>query len=283
MYSYEQFGLTADGQGHHAALYANAEGGETSSLSSALLGGPDGDAEFDRYSPFDPTVQIGWDEGLQLPFFWDHYTSGPDWRRVDNDWLEAAADMALRAGDFTNNISLVLAFELPRSHKVLLFVGDAQVGNWLSWHRIGKWRPLGASAPGEPANMDDLLRRVAFYKVGHHGSHNATIRDQGLEKMGDGLTAFIPVSVPVAHDIMGYCPMPFYPVLRGLQQKARGAVFLADGQLLEPLPDGADATTIEAAAGVRRSTEMLAAKVRHPGEAPIEGEVPLWIEFTLQD
>jgi hypothetical protein len=60
-------------------------------------------------------------------------------------------------------------------------------------------------------------------------------------------------------------------------------VFLANGRLLEPLPDGADAPAIEAAAGVRRSAETLAEKVRKPGEAPIEGAVPLWIEFALQD
>ena len=33
----------------------------------------------------------------------------------------------------------MLAFELPESKKVLLFVGDAQRGNWMSWND-GSWK-----------------------------------------------------------------------------------------------------------------------------------------------
>ena len=40
---------------------------------------------------------------------------------------------------------------------------------------------------------DDLLARAVFYKVGHHGSHNATLL-QAFEKMNHpDLTALIPV------------------------------------------------------------------------------------------
>ena len=42
---------------------------------------------------------------------------------------------------------------------------------------------------------DDLLARTVLYKVGHHGSHNATLREKGLELMASGeLTAMIPVN-----------------------------------------------------------------------------------------
>lgn len=293
MYSYAQLDLAPDGAAaaeggaaHGAALSASVGDSATSALASALLGsGPDGDEDFDRYCPFDPTTQIALEDALQLPFFQAHYSGDQDWRRVDDDWLDEASSLALRAGNLINNISLVLAFELPQTGKMLLFVGDAQVGNWLSWHRIGRWHPAeGASRPSGPADMDDLLSRVAFYKVGHHGSHNATIRAQGLEKMPDGLLAYIPVSVPVAHDIMGYCPMPFYPVLRALQRKTGGAVFLANGALLEPLPDGANRHTLESAA--QQSAATLDAKIRNRGtaaEETLERAVPLWLQFAISD
>jgi hypothetical protein len=280
-YSYEDVGLDAGAVGanaHSPALYADAEPGETFALASALLGsGPDGDEHFDRYCPFDPTRQLGWDDALEMPFFWEHYTAPADWRRVDFDWLEAASDLALRAGGFTNNASLVLAFELPGSKRVLLFAGDAQVGNWLSWHKIRQWQPLDRGQRRRKANINRLLGRAAFYKVAHHGSHNATLRQRGLEKMPSDMIAFVPTSVPVAHDIMRYCPMPFYPLLEALQRKTNGAVFLTNGHPLEPLPSGFDRQEVEKR--VRRSKVNLDAKFRN-GEM-LEDEVPLWIEFDL--
>lgn len=285
MYSYEDFGMIPNGArgaaGGHVALHASAENGGTSALANALLRAAldEEEQEFDPYCPFDRTAQIGLDEALKLPFFWEHYTSGPDWRRVDDEWLGAAEELALRAGSFTNNISLVLAFELPHTRQVLLFVGDAQVGNWLSWHTIEQWQVPGSPTPLGPADMDDLLGRVAFYKVGHHGSHNATIHAKGLEKMPQGMLAFIPVSVPVAHDIMGYCPMPFYPVLRALQEKTEGAVFLANGRLLEPLPAGASRAALEAKR--EHSPDTLPPKVRK--SQTIEKAVPLYTQFTFKD
>lgn len=289
MYSYTDFGLTPDGASGGAggahALTVTTEGDTTAAVAGALLGsGPDGDADFDRYCPFDPTLRIGWDDALVTPFFWEHYTSGADWRRVDNDWLSGSSALALRAGAYTNNISLVLAFELPQSKKVLLFVGDAQVGNWLSWHKIDHWSPVSDPTARTQADIDDLLGRVAFYKVGHHGSHNATIRDKGLAKMPEGLLAFIPVSVPVAHDIMSYCPMPFYPVLRALQEKTGGAVFLGNGKLLEPLPIEADRPKLEAR--IQSSHDTLPDKTLNRNSAAakkLEEAVPLWIEFTIDD
>ena len=32
----------------------------------------------------------------------------------------------------------------------------------------------------------DLLGRTVFYKVGHHGSHNATMNKGGLQDMAQG-------------------------------------------------------------------------------------------------
>ncbi len=91
------------------------------------------------------------------------------WRRIDDEWLYSAESLALALNTGINNTSLVLAFELPRTRKVLLFVGDAQRGSWISWPRF-QWRE-----GGETVTARDLLGRTVLYKVGHHGSHNATL------------------------------------------------------------------------------------------------------------
>ena len=96
-------------------------------------------------------------------------TSSAKWRRIDEDWLFSADTLALKLNRGINNTSLVVAFELPKTKKVLLFAGDAQRGNWISW--AGKeWRR------GDVVTTTrDLLNRTVLYKVGHHGSHNATL------------------------------------------------------------------------------------------------------------
>jgi hypothetical protein len=47
-----------------------------------------------------------------LEFFQTRYFEGPDYRRIDSDWLSAAEDLALNLDSDTNNTSLSLAFEL---------------------------------------------------------------------------------------------------------------------------------------------------------------------------
>lgn len=109
------------------------------------------------------------------------------YRKIDEDWLAGADRLALFLDGYTNNSSLVLAFELVRSGKVLLFAADAQAGNWISWDKV-KWQN---SKNGFSTN--NLLQNTVLYKVGHHGSHNATLV-QALEEMNHPeLVAMIPV------------------------------------------------------------------------------------------
>jgi hypothetical protein len=108
-------------------------------------------------------------------------------RRIDSEWLRCGGALALKLDSDTNNTSLVLAFELPNCD-VLLFAADAQVGNWLSWHDQDYF-----PADGKKVTASDLLSRTVLYKVGHHGSHNATLRKEGLEKMThQDLVAMLP-------------------------------------------------------------------------------------------
>jgi len=85
---------------------------------------------------------------------------------VQPDTLAAAADML----DGTlNNQSLVVLFTCRG--KKLLFVGDAQWGNWAYW-LYGK--AVKGKDPGISEAARKILASIDFYKVGHHGSTNAT-------------------------------------------------------------------------------------------------------------
>lgn len=135
-------------------------------------------------------------------FLWEHYfrndaACDQDWRRIDDDWLASSAELALQLDSRTNNSSLVLAFEIVETGRVLLFAADAQVGNWKSWDAV-KFAP----EPGGPAvTGDDLIRRTVFYKVGHHGSRNATVA-AALEKMDRSrLVAFNPTDQSMAQKV----------------------------------------------------------------------------------
>lgn len=296
MYSYAPLGLKVDpGLPGGPKAFALSDDRGLPALASSLLAadglGRSGDEGF---CPFAPEVRLDWDNAMTSPFFQKHYGEaqergeGGAWRRIDYDWLASSSNLALRAGDYTNNVSLVLAFDVPESEKMLLFPGDAQVGNWLSWHEIEGWRFRGDASPANPpaANdrqtlMENLLGRVAFYKVGHHGSHNATLKDRGLELMTrPDLVAYVPVSVPVAQDLMGYCPMPFYPVLHALQRKTQGRVFLPNGHAVGPLlGDDSDASLL-AEAGVFKAEDNLPPKLGVGGRV-LESEVPLYLEVTV--
>ncbi len=64
--------------------------------------------------------------------------------------------------DVMNNTSIILLFEV--GGKKLLFPGDAQIENWA----------FALSEPKELPGIKKLLADVDLYKVGHHGSRNAT-------------------------------------------------------------------------------------------------------------
>ena len=204
-------------------VYHLAGGLEPSFL--AALAGP---GEFDTGRPFDPSFEKPVDEAKKEEFFREFYYSAEEWRQIELDWLGMAELLALRLDSDTNNTSLALAIELVDSGRVLLFPGDAQVGNWLSWEPL-TWT---LDEPGGERTVDtrDLLERTVLYKVGHHGSHNATLREQGLELMqSPDLAAMIPVYEDQARrqGKKGWA-MPFAPLLEALQAKALGRILRAD-------------------------------------------------------
>jgi hypothetical protein len=189
-------------------------------------------------NPFSPMWTIPVTAAQTMPFFRERYWSdrpgvaSPDaWRRIDGAWLEGSTEMALQLDSETNNTSLVLAIELG-DQSVLLFAADAQVGSWLSWQNL-EWGkdPNRVTGP-------DLLKRTRLYKVGHHGSHNATLREMGLEQMPKLQVAFLSVNKDMAMS-KKWNRMPLEDLVRELTKKTGDFVVRSDF----PLPAGASATT----------------------------------------
>jgi hypothetical protein len=159
-----------------------------------------------------------------MDFFRQYYFGAggdaPAWRSIDSQWLDSAPELALALDSATNNTSLVLAIELSGGD-VLLFAADAQVGNWESWHDLA-WTIDGKTVTGP-----DLLARTIFYKVGHHGSHNATLRENGLELMTNLRIAAIPVDHAMAvKKRWGNMPLP--AIIDALREKTGGQVLRID-------------------------------------------------------
>lgn len=116
-----------------------------------------------------------------------YYKPADEWRQIEVEWVKQAARLGLWLDTFTNNSSLALAFEIVGTGKVLLFPADAQAGNWRSWQQI-KWQKKG-----KDFNWLSLMKNTVLYKVGHHGSVNATLK-QALDNMThDELIALLPV------------------------------------------------------------------------------------------
>jgi hypothetical protein len=175
------------------------------------------------------------------PLFRQYFAPGEAWRRIDHDWLDAAGGFALQLDGATNNTSLAFALEIgpPGEGRVVLFPGDAQVGNWESW--FGKveidgtlyGKDMSWSVAGKTITAEDLLRRTVLYKVGHHGSYNATLRERGLQLMGrpDGtgnLVAMLSVDEYVAQVKAGYGQMPLQSLVKDLLIRSGGRVMRND-------------------------------------------------------
>jgi hypothetical protein len=79
-------------------------------------------------------------------------------RSVDDN---TAFSLAKGVEDAVNGTSLMIMFKIGSAH--LFFPGDAQHGTWQAALKDNEWR--------------ELLTKTNFYKVGHHGSHNATPKE----------------------------------------------------------------------------------------------------------
>ena len=189
-----------------------------------VLPGPPGLQPFEAFFRLEPGAAAA------VPLIAEDYGDpDQDWRRIDQDWLGAADVLALNLDSNTNNTSLVLAFEVGDG-QVLLFPGDAQVGNWLSWQSV-TWTTDAGTVTGP-----ELLARTRLYKVGHHGSHNATLREKGLELMtSPDLVAMLPVNRVAAAKQRWNMPLP--GLLKRLEEKTKGRILDAELGVPTSRPD----------------------------------------------
>ena len=93
--------------------------------------------------------------------------------RVNNSQPDMLVTASSKIENFLNNQSLVVLFEFDE--KRLLFAGDAQGGNWEYWLYKTEAPLKDPTDAGEIIEASkELLQTIDFYKVGHHGSTNAT-------------------------------------------------------------------------------------------------------------
>jgi hypothetical protein len=190
-----------------------------------------------KYAPERPDVSVPRD-AAKYPVV-DVEENEQDWRRIDDDWLGIGEQLALQLDQATNNTSLVIAIELPGKASeaapgagdVLLFAADAQVGNWLSWQDV-RFSVEGTSVTGP-----QLLANTVLYKVGHHGSHNATLKDKGLEQMTRLEMALMPTDEEMASKVK-WDEFPWPDLVTRLGEKVGKRLIRSDEpKLEEKLPD----------------------------------------------
>jgi hypothetical protein len=248
----------------------------------------DTDSPFNDYGPVPEVKMVTGKNGkLRAESDWRvaelYYDPENATRRIDGDWLGVAQTLALKIDGDVNNTSLALAIEVPGRH-VLLFPADAQVGNWLSWHDQTYPSKRGAKSEGGES-ATDILSRVVLYKVGHHGSHNATAKELGLELMtSPHLAAMIPVVEDVAAEQTNRSnpdgwAMPYDNLYARLKSKTSLRIVRGDDRLL--VQDGNEAEMAELA---KRQADLDAAfktsifDLNYDKDNPAD---PLWVSLTL--
>jgi beta-lactamase superfamily II metal-dependent hydrolase len=136
------------------------------------LDDPPADEDLTAVPLFDPDYVVG--DRRRLPQALRNAKRSLKLAALSNDaGLLSAASILERS---VNNTSLFLLLDVAGTR--LIFPGDAQEGAWQHVLR-------------DPAKAA-LLRDAAFYKVGHHGSHNATPKAFVEEVWQDGGYAMLP-------------------------------------------------------------------------------------------
>ena len=113
-----------------------------------------------------------------VEFHQDNYNGTGTFLDSDREGIQRAGSLtdlaiAVALDKAVNGTSLMLVLEVAGTF--LLFPGDAQWGTWNAAMQDPEWK--------------QMLKNVAFYKIGHHGSHNATPTDFVNEMMPDGICA----------------------------------------------------------------------------------------------
>ncbi|MDB5692969.1 MAG: putative metallo-hydrolase [Alphaproteobacteria bacterium] len=175
--------------------------------------------------------------------------------RVIASQPDALAAAAQKADNALNNQSVVVLFTFR--DKTLLFSGDAQWGNWANF--------LFGGAIGTPGHTDltdrsrQVLGNLDFYKVGHHGSTNATPMDV-VKAMKAGCVAMCSTDPGAYGNPLKGTEVPRTPLLAALTAKTGNQLARSD-----QVPVG----SVPATAGL--------AAVAAPFKSETPGTIDYWI------
>ena len=163
--------------------------------------------------PFAPR----WHVGPKNPSLATLAFSKPESENFQKQLASGSLDgLAFALDQAKNNTSLVTLLTFRGQH--LLFPGDAQYGNWKSW-----------------LDQDDaaaILSNVTFFKVAHHGSHNATPKD-ALERMSKGKFAAM-----LSTQNVPWGSIPRLPLLDRLNEQTKNRVLRSDSLAIKGAPKG---------------------------------------------
>jgi beta-lactamase superfamily II metal-dependent hydrolase len=121
--------------------------------------------------------------------------------------MSDAMDLAFALEDAVNNSSLALLFLFGKQG--LLMPGDAQWGNWKYWI--------------EQQVAEEMFDQVTVYKVGHHGSHNATPKSV-IDRLPKDVTVLVPTQDK---------PFPTIPepkLITALEARSSGRLVRSDSE-----------------------------------------------------
>jgi beta-lactamase superfamily II metal-dependent hydrolase len=177
------------------------------------------------------------DDGSKAPFSAAYEVAGFAWpkhesplfsldqieARIKESQPDALAAAAQSADNALNNQSLVVLFTF--GGKTMLFSGDAQWGNWANFLFGG---PIGA--PGHTtltAKSRAILAALDFYKVGHHGSTNATPMDV-VAAMKKGCTAMCSTDPGAYGHADKGTEVPRAPLMAALEERTQNRLARSD-------------------------------------------------------
>jgi beta-lactamase superfamily II metal-dependent hydrolase len=130
-------------------------------------------ADYEPHQPF----HEGWSEASEK-FDPDHrLLKLSELKMIEKIGEGTELNVAVQLEKAVNGTSLMIIFQMGRAW--LLFPGDAQNGTWKTALADTEWR--------------ELMGRTNFYKIGHHGSHNATPKEFVFDVLRKNFKAMTPV------------------------------------------------------------------------------------------
>lgn len=144
-------------------------------------------------------------------------------KSVNGAQPDLMAAKARQADNTLNNQSLVILFTF--GDKTLLFVGDAQWGNWENLLFGGKVGTDGHATLTDQSKK--ILNDIDFYKVGHHGSTNATPID-AVKALRKGCVAMCSTQPGCYGKVGSGTEVPRGPLLDELNKQTHGQLARSD-------------------------------------------------------